>query len=354
VLHEVREGYQRLVAGPFARHTDAEASFAVIWGFLARLAVLHRYPLTLAHALQPLRETPQLCTWDLRPIHATACLAVPQIIPEHLYIMDDGVMLATRPPQLIPSQVSATFDNPVHAKPEDTTVELALDAYMAAHAAPSVALRFLGLTTVLEILMKDEPRSPDQQGVLDRIVATIENDPGLKNDAAARPMLKNAIQAVASRKTMPKAGSLARLIARHKSSAQVALGSEQLPEDIDVLAKDIYRVRSGITHSGSLRRDEATLRIERALIAVAQASLLDWLDGAPLGTNANSARFEGYFAIVEIPQLGTDTKKMLQSGSCSERADQPRPHVGIGADHMHLVAIQHAVGPLHESASTRC
>lgn len=279
VRHEARNGYQRLVLGPFAGEDAARAAFAIVWASLARLTVVHQFSIRFDHSIAPLRRTPKLITWDDRPIHGIACLILPQIIPEHETIFDDDVAMGTRPAQLIPARVAETFAPPLYPKPQDARLELAFDAYAAAFATHTHALRFLGLTGMLEILMEEERRPLEEQAQLEQMAAMIRTAPAFKTSEALRGLADNAAQAVLQRKTLSKTVALGALLERHRGRIEAALGLGQTIADLQRLAHDIYTTRSTITHAGTMKNDEATRATERSLLAVAEAVLLDWLDG---------------------------------------------------------------------------
>jgi hypothetical protein len=279
VSHEARNGYELIRVSPFVTASAAREAFVVVWSALARTAAMHGYPMFFQSAVEELTLTPGLRLLDGRKVYARACLAVPQVIPEHEVILDDGVLIGRHQPQIIESHLAATFESPFPTTTADAVTRLALDFYLYAFATDNVPLHCVGLVTALEVLLDRTMRSGEHTRALEGIASAVSGMAPLGESAAWEQMKGAVLQFVRTLKEESTSARIAALFEAHAEAIRNAAGQNPLVDDLSKLARDIYGLRSKVVHRGAMENSASTWALIRTLRVAVRAVLLERLEG---------------------------------------------------------------------------
>lgn len=274
-------GWEQLRMGPFATEEMANEVFHRTIRYLVTLCVQAQYPIFFGQELMKISVPDVPWTFDFdAPIDAFANLASAVVVPEHLQVYDQGVMLGHVDPQMRSQQLSDALDQASDLPgPLLPKVRLAVEAYIAACATHTPMMKFVGFVICLETLCEQESRPAAEVAALKAIRTALKNSDIATADAVHKNMLQATFDSIGRIQQLSIGAQFQRLIVAHAASIATHLEhGHPWINDMKEAAKSIYAMRSKIVHEGNWGVGHDTIRIAQTFAKIAaKAVLLDKL-----------------------------------------------------------------------------
>jgi len=274
-------GWEQLRMGPFATEEMANEVFHRTIRYLVTLCVQAQYPIFFGQELMKVSVPDVLLTFGFdASIDAFVNLASAVVVPEHLQVYDQGVMLGHVDPQMRSQQLrdalDLTCDLPGPLLPK---VRLAVEAYIAACATHTPMMKFVGFVICLETLCEQESRPPAEVAALKAIRTSLKKLDFATADTVHESMLQATLESISRIQKLSIGAQFQRLIVAHSTSIATHLEhGHPWINDMKEAAKSIYAMRSKIVHEGNWGVDHDSTWIAQNFAKVAaKAVLLDKL-----------------------------------------------------------------------------